>query len=446
MPILIICLLFTPALLQAREIGQGAVRAAVETWVRQVTADARPDAVIERMEPYRVNGQTVAYIAHLLGGGFCLCGADDLVLPVYLYSPEEAYDPQNPSYEYFLWEIETRTRFLRQGIAEDDPRVLRHQENLTDRAAFWQNLIAGRAPSRVKEKTEPMQMELDLTCTWSQGSPYNDQCPELTPGEDEHCKVGCVATAMSQIMYYWKRPHTGQDDGYVYYEHRWRSTWDEEPLADDPNIPPYSDWVDRLEWTADDGGQLRMNGYWDQSIYNEAAEISVDVDYQNALETLWDNLTVDSTYCYANFGATTYDWSLMEDDHTDPPDAGDDEAAKLCYHVGVALDMNYHVNSSSAQSSDIETALEDHFHYDQDATYGTRDIDTMVEEIQWLRPLHLRGTKNPKELDHGHAWMVLGYNKGTDPDRQFLMNMGWGGSAAWCTIDNVPQDLSLIHI
>jgi hypothetical protein len=46
---------------------------------------------------------------------------------------------------------------------------------------------------------------------------------------DEHTVVGCVATAMSQIMYYWKWPNTGEDNEDVDYDYRWRDTWDEDP-------------------------------------------------------------------------------------------------------------------------------------------------------------------------------------------------------------------------
>ena len=42
-----------------------------------------------------------------------------------------------------------------------------------------------------------------LHCTWSQGTPYNDLCPT---NKGEHCATGCIATAMAQVMYYWKYP------------------------------------------------------------------------------------------------------------------------------------------------------------------------------------------------------------------------------------------------
>ncbi len=37
----------------AKQLTVDEVNQAVETWVRYATADAKPDAVIERMEPYK---------------------------------------------------------------------------------------------------------------------------------------------------------------------------------------------------------------------------------------------------------------------------------------------------------------------------------------------------------------------------------------------------------
>ena len=83
------------------------------------------------------------------------------------------------------------------------------------------------------------------------------------------------------------------------------------------------------------------------------------------------------------------------------------------------------------------TALPDHFRYDDDATFASRNVNTMVTEIQWLRPVQLGGQSD----SGGHSWVVCGYNKGTSP-WQFLMNMGWGGgSTDWYSVDEVfPND------
>ena len=65
--------------------------------------------------------------------------------------------------------------------------------------------MAGTAPSRSAEgglEAAPDTLILNLDTQWDQHSPYNDDCPNLTPGADERVYVGCVATAMAQIMEY----------------------------------------------------------------------------------------------------------------------------------------------------------------------------------------------------------------------------------------------------
>lgn len=55
-----------------------------------------------------------------------------------------------------------------------------------------------------------------LTTTWNQGAPFNDLCP-MTNGE-KHTVTGCTATAMAQIMAYWKYPRQGRGQhSYTYY-------------------------------------------------------------------------------------------------------------------------------------------------------------------------------------------------------------------------------------
>jgi len=84
---------------------------------------------------------------------------------------------------------------------------------LSDRAQLWQDLMSGSIPAQIQaQSSDPLMiMKLPLNSRWHQNSPYNDDCPELTPRADEHCAVGCVATSLAQIMYYWKWPNRGVD-------------------------------------------------------------------------------------------------------------------------------------------------------------------------------------------------------------------------------------------
>jgi hypothetical protein len=440
--LLVLCLILAPASVHASELTEQEVGAALQTWVRHVTADAKPDAVIERMEPHQVKGETVAYIAHLEGGGFCLCGADDLVLPVYFYSPRGTYDSQNPNYQYILWEIGARLTTLQKGLEDGDQKLQPYQQARSERATFWQELIAGRVPARVEGResppTEPISMTLNRTSRWDQISPYNDHCPELTPSADEHVFVGCNAVATSQIMYYWQWPTTGLGTDSVIYYYRWRSGWDSEPLATDPGIS--GDYSGRLRYDSV-GHTLQMNGYWDNSIYGSAQGISDSTAYQNALAALWSRMTQATKTPYADFRATTYNWGVIQGTHADPPDAGDAEVAKLNAHVAIAVDTTFGLwGSNSFFGNDVD-GLEDHFRYDPDATFGTTpDIYSLTEDIQWLRPAGLGGDRSDGA---GHAWVVSGYNTGTDPNREFWMNMGWGGkSDGWYTLDSAPFPLN----
>ncbi|MCP4991764.1 MAG: hypothetical protein GY928_38600 [Colwellia sp.] len=233
----LLCLIIVPVFVHASELSKKEVRSAVQTWIRHVTTDARPDAVIEKMEPYVVGGEIFAYIVHLQGAGFCLAGANDLALPVYFYSPEGRYNPNNPGLQVILQEIDSITKGLRKASIEDAPIFQNNQNTLTERALYWEELIAGRIPGRMQAKMDslaapdaPGAISLDLNAKWNQGSPYNDQCPLLTP-PDEHSFVGCNATALAQIMYYWGWPNTGIGSHSVNYNYRWRNNWDEEPLT-----------------------------------------------------------------------------------------------------------------------------------------------------------------------------------------------------------------------
>jgi len=51
----------------------------------------------------------------------------------------------------------------------------------------------------------------DSGILWNQGKYYNEKCPEDSDGDDDHVWVGCVATAVGQIMRYHKAPTTGND-------------------------------------------------------------------------------------------------------------------------------------------------------------------------------------------------------------------------------------------
>lgn len=82
-----------------------------------------------------------------------------------------------------------------------------------------QMLTQGEMPKKAtrneKYREEVAQL---LTTAWSQESPYSDLCPTYTQNtKTYHYVTGCVATAMAQIMYYYKYPEKERDtiDGLI---------------------------------------------------------------------------------------------------------------------------------------------------------------------------------------------------------------------------------------
>jgi hypothetical protein len=389
----------------------------------------------------------VAYVAHLAGGGFCLCGADDRLLPVYVYNPGDTYDPANPSHQYVLSRMGDWLTLVSQRAAPA-ATVSPTPADLASRAAWWDELVAGRvrvsqaptSPAGLPTAGEPSLMTLNVTSRWNQDPPYNSQCPYLTA--TEQTIVGCVATAMAQTMYYWKWPSSGEGNHTAMFNYRWQTTWITQPLAANPNIPAGWGGGNRLQWTSASGGQLMMNGFWDESVFGTAWWISQDASYRTALQTMYDRTGTNgmnqaSVSQYADFASTTYRWDLMHDLPSVSPDSGDQLAAVVSYHAGISTYMHWGIWLSTAFANNARNGLVDHWRYDSAAVLEVVNTDRMTEEIQWLRPVMMGGAS----AAGGHEWVVMGYDKSTDPNRLFLMNIGWGGANEWHTCDSFfPND------
>ncbi len=98
-----------------------------------------------------------------------------------------------------------------------------------------------------------------ITSTWGQRAPYNYMCPlkEPTPWsgyepDEDHCRAGCVAVAIGQIMRYHRWPHSGQGtasvtypwlstDAYEYSVDFSTATYDYDAMLDDYTTADYSE-------------------------------------------------------------------------------------------------------------------------------------------------------------------------------------------------------------
>ena len=130
------------------------------------------------------DGVNTFYIFNFGGAGFVIAAADDCAVPVLGYSDAGAFDP------------EAMPENMRAFLADYQGEI----------AAA----VAAGAPVGVQVPCEaPQRHDIEplITTKWSQTEPYNAMCP-MDGGYQ--CVVGCVATAMAQIMNYHKYPTTGQ--------------------------------------------------------------------------------------------------------------------------------------------------------------------------------------------------------------------------------------------
>ena len=115
------------------------------------------------------------------GRVFCIVAGDDRAPAVLAYGPGSIDMSALPC----------NCRMILDGYREQMEWLIMHPEAHVEPQGV-------QLESRDTTVVEPL-----LTCRWGQGRPYNLMCP-LYNGS--RCVTGCVATAMAQVMYYWRFP------------------------------------------------------------------------------------------------------------------------------------------------------------------------------------------------------------------------------------------------
>lgn len=214
---------------------------------------------------------------------------------------------------------------------------------------------------------------------WGQGNTngntYDMYCPVAKDGR--HSVVGCVATAMSQIMHYYRYP--------------------KKPTG----TPRY--WLyNRL-----DSGEKQL--------------------MDNQLMTIDFDTMVPFNYSLMPDVPTTGGGSRLctvEEMR---------EVARLSYYAGVAVKMGYTPDGSGTQSAEVVTAMRNYFKYESSQQVYRND-NNGAEFVRRIRNLLLHkdvvymsgassiGTGADAA---GHAWVCCGYIDGDTV--RYYMNWGWNG-------------------
>lgn len=288
--------------------------------------------------------------------GFTIVSGDDRLPEIVGYSSQGSYDENNlpEGFVSFMKAYQNLYNKVNLGDAEA-------LKNLAEIKA-WRN--KKNASAETSSAVAPLLGNIE----WDQTSPYNNMCPRY---DSVHvAATGCVATAMAQVMAYYKYPKQLKADipGYV-------NRWNGIPME----IPTIT----------------REEGVYD-----------------------WDNMLPK----YNKEANATH---LQKD-----------AVAKLMYHCGAAVQMNYGPESAAAVSA---TKLAKYFGYDadlmMDLNRSTFSLDKWMQiidtELAAGRPVLYSGQAS----DGGHQFIC----DGKDGEGLYHINWGWSGS------QNGYFDLSLLN-
>lgn len=237
--------------------------------------------------------------------------------------------------------------------------------------------IKARALARSTRHSIPVL----ITSRWDQGKPYNITCPKYYLENDEKettalplkegPAAGCVATAMAQVINFYKYPAKTK-----------------------AVIPAYS-----ITYTSKKNGSQK-------TVSQKAIARNTPID--------WDNMR------------DTYDWPSGH-----VANAQDSAVANLMHMCGQAVQMHY--GPSSGANFSAESYI-NYFGYDDSAYVGERSnysidewFESIYEELAQGYPVLFSGHSS----GGGHAFVIDGF----DGEQLFHLNWGWsGGSDGWFLI------------
>ncbi len=140
---------------------------------------------------------------YVFGGENCfvIVSADDCVKPILGYSDENPFGTDAMPENVYGWlkDYDEEIDYVVKSEFRANEEILKE----------WNALKTGAVPS-IKSVIAVQPL---VSAHWYQGSPCNELCPASSSGR---AIVGCVATAMAQVMHHWKFPDFGSDS-YSYY-------------------------------------------------------------------------------------------------------------------------------------------------------------------------------------------------------------------------------------
>lgn len=285
-------------------------------------------------------------------GGFAIIANDDANSPVIGYSTTSRFSTANPALAWYLSAADA-------ALSGNAPRDMKAS--------------AVSIPADCKDKVDHL-----VTTQWNQGSPYWDMCPK--DGTNKRCYTGCVATAMAQIINYYKYPTSGKGSATIYYKEQ-----------------PYTVNFATARYDYDN-----MLTNYENTSYNALQK--------RAVAQLMYHCGVATKMTYSTNGSGAYI---------------SDAADGLCQNFGYTTKYyGYRVD-----------------HYNETVNYSDEEWYGMVyKELSDGHPILYAGTcyKEGYDNGHSHAFVLDGYDK----DGNVGVNWGYGGGGdGYFSLDVLPLKL-----
>lgn len=292
-----------------------------------------------------LKGANDFYAFNIAGGGFIIIAGEDRATQVLGYSDQGQLDFNHLPYglQGLLSGYKHEIEFLQTYKGDD--------------------LLPAPQSFNAGNGVDPL-----IKTNWGQEIPYDLQCPVY---QGEYCVVGCVATAMAQVMKYWQYPESSSS----------------------------------------------IARFYCYSIRQYVSDLPA---------TTFDYSLMLNSYCH-------WDWNtsqLIQDTYTD---AQAQEVAKLSRYCGQAVEMDYSPEGSGAYTQDQLDAMK-FFGYRSSAQYVQKNgwYSTSYTTAQWEammkteldagRPILYAA--NDIYGGGGHAFICDGYRS----DGKFHFNYGWYGT------------------
>ena len=127
--------------------------------------------------------------------GFVVVSGDKNVTPVLSFSDQQRYNDSDVVPPFEMW-INHYSNQIEQ--------IRREQISQPQYVEYWNRILANAPAFRSGDEVEPLMLS-----QWDQGEYYNYYCPRDLAGQNGRVVTGCVATAMGQLLYYFRFPEHG---------------------------------------------------------------------------------------------------------------------------------------------------------------------------------------------------------------------------------------------